>query len=286
MIVRIRDALEIYRQEAGPKFASIVRRWLEWGGKPEDSVLLSYLRHLESEGLAPGSIDLHRRAIQAFYRRFNVVPPRARSWRYNPKDAERPALERSVIERMIGAAKSGEIIGQEVGLVCFSTTYGLRAGEMAAIRPRDLDWEGHRVFIRTLKGGTPRWTWLSPELQPFIGPSWEAASARGVEMSFRRIWDAAVTEGDRPERTSWHSIRRALVRDLVATGVPSDAVARFLRWSGGAGRGPERMVSLYSQPNLTVGIEGATVVRDEDTGKREYDVAVWDRHPYLGLWIS
>jgi hypothetical protein len=70
-----------------------VERYLRWGGTQADGQLAKYLRHLEQEeGLAPGTVDLHRRTIAAFYRSLGIRPPEVRGWRYDPTDATgRPA---------------------------------------------------------------------------------------------------------------------------------------------------------------------------------------------------
>jgi len=277
------EALDRYRRSAGPKPASIVERYLRWGGTNADAVLGRYLRHLEQEGLGPGTVDLHRRTIRAFYRQFGLPAPTARGWRYDPKDARRPALAADLVLRLITAARAGDLTGRQACLLALATTYGMRAVELAAIRPSDVDPEGERIYIRTAKGGQPRWCWLPPQIIPWLPAVWPSASPNSVEKTFGNLWGNAV-DAERPARANWHAVRRALVRDLVAAGVPEGAVARFLRWSGGGSRGPERMVALYSSPTEQVGAEGVSQVRAEDAGQREYDRDVWDHHPYLRHW--
>jgi integrase len=278
------EALKRYAREAGPKFAAMVERYLGKGGSNSDTVFLKYLRHLEQEGLRPGTVDLHRRTIQAFYRHFRLAPPQARGWHYDPHDASRPALAVELIAHLIQAAKTGKLTSRQTALLALSTTYGMRAGELAAVTAADVDLVGQRIYIRTLKGGKPRWCFLPPEIIPYVDASWARVSPNSVEKTFDNLWSAAVDAG-RPDGTAWHSCRRALVRDLVAGDAPDGAVAKFLRWANGGSKGAERMVELYSRPSDHVGLEGTTPARTEDEGCRSHDELVWDRHPYLKFWL-
>lgn len=286
--MRLGEAIERYAQEAGPKPAARVRRYFEWlgtvHGANSDTVFARFLHHLQEEGLAPGTVDLYARTVRAFFRRFGLQPPRVKGPRLDPfKDQKRPALEWELIARMIRAARAGDVTNRQASLLALATTYGLRAGELAAIRVADVDLPGERIYIRTLKGGRPRWCWVPPEIVPYLEGVWAPSNPNAVEKVFDNLW-GAVMDTKKPERTNWHSVRRALVRDLITAGVPESAVARFLRWSSGSGRGPERMVALYARPSEYVGAEGVTPAREEDEGRREYDALVWDLHPYLSLW--
>lgn len=280
------EALVRYRQEAGPKPAAIVERYLRWGGQPSEGKLLQYLRHLETDDdLAPGTVDLHRRTIQAFYRRFGVRVPRLRGWKYDPKDASRPALATDLVAQLITVARAGELTTRQTSLLALATTYGMRAGELAAVQAQDVDVPGQRLYIRTLKGGASRWCWLPPVIAGYLQESWPRCSPNSVEKTFLNMW-ASISDAEKPSRTNWHACRRALVRDLVAAGAPEAAVARFLRWSGGGAKGAERMVQLYGSPSEEVGAGGVTAARTEDAGRREYDAGAWDHHPYLRLWAD
>lgn len=280
-ILTVREALELYAREAGPKYASRVQRWIEWGGRPEDELLARYVRHLREEGLSDATVDLHLRTIRAFYRRFGVRPPAVRGWRFDARESRRPALDRELIRELVGAARGGRVFVWHVPLLVLATVYGMRAAEMAAVRPEDVDLTNSRIYVRTLKGGVRRWVWLPPELHLLL-EGWEAPSAAEVERAFADIW-SAVADEPKPRGVGWHAIRRALVRDLAEAGVPSDARIRFLRWRD-AGSGANRMDALYSAPNLLVSRGGVEAVTGGDQGARDYDGLVWDRHPYLPMW--
>ena len=276
------EALARYRAEAGPKFAARVEAFLRWGGTNTDASLTAYVRELSAQGLRPGTVDLHVRTIRAFYRRFGLPAPRPRGFRFDPRDSHRPALDRALIESLLRAAKEGELPAGSAWMLVLAATYGMRAGELAAVRPEDVDLDGQRLYIRTLKGGQPRWCWLPPEVAALLPGELPRVSANQAESAFAGIW-GAVLEVERPKGTGWHSIRRSLVRDLRLAGVPREARTRFLRWKGGGGDGAERMDEWYGHPSEVVGVSGVEAAREEDAGRREYDAAVWDRHPYLPI---
>jgi len=277
----VSEALEAYRREAGPRYARRIERWLEWGGRPDEATLSRYLRHLrDHEHLSDSTIDLHLRTIRAFYRRFGIQPPTLRSWRFDPRSSQRPALDSDLVQAIVLSAKQGQLWPWHVPLVLLSTIYGMRSAEMAQLRPDDLDLANDRVFIRTAKGGVQRWVYLPPLLHPHL-LDWVPPSLAEVERAFAEVW-SAVSDVPKPPQVGWHAIRRALVRDLRAAHVPEEDVIRFLRWRGR--EGSARMLDLYEHPNVLVHAQGAAAVVEGDQGSRAYDAAVWDRHPYLPFW--
>lgn len=282
----LKEALERYRSQAGPKFAARVERYFRWLGTAEgsnsDAAFSRFLADLQREGMAPATIDLYSRTIRSFFRSVGMVPPRARGFRFDPKDSRRPALASDLIRRMVEAAKSGDVTPRVAAYLALASVYGLRAGEVSAIRMEDMDRDGQRIYIRAEKGSVSRWCWLPPEVAAWLPEEWSPASPNAVEKAFTSLWES-VLESPKPERTGWHAIRRALARDLRAAGVPDWAIVRFLRWKS-SGSGAMKELDLYSHPNLEVAEEGERAVRDEDQGKRDYDCAVWDAHPYMPLW--
>ncbi|MHB1803133.1 MAG: hypothetical protein ACYCU5_16040 [Actinomycetes bacterium] len=284
MPLTIHEALTRYGQEAGQKPAATIRRYLDGGGDGSDASLSGFLADLERQGLGRGSIDLYRRQVQAFYRHFGIPAPKARQWRYDSSEAKRPALSRGLIGQMIQAALADRTSPRDCATLALATVYGLRATEIAAIRQQDVQIESQRLYIRTAKGGRPRWCWLPPCLHEAVDVEWGLATVSRVESAFPRLW-RAVSGARKPPGVGLHAIRRALVRDLSLAGVPPQDIGRFMRWArGGASAGAERMVSWYANPSEEVTAEGAGPARVEADDTEQADAPVWGAHPYLGAW--
>lgn len=278
------DALQVYEADAGPKFASIVRRYLTSLDDPDagnhDQTFTHYLGRLEKAEMARGTVDLHRRAIRAFYRKFGMAPPAARGWEFDSEaESRRPALDAQLVADLIAAAKDGTLTARQTCILALTTIYGMRAEEVSRVQERDLDRVGCRIFVRTAKKGVRRWFWLPEEVQRWLQREWPETNANRVEKAFVSIW-GQVLEIPRPPRTGWHAIRRGLVVALKDAGVPEEDRERFMRWKVKGG-----MVQLYSRPNVLVGAQGEAPARTEgDEGSRAYDEAIWQNHPWLYLW--
>ena len=278
--MRYSEALDTYAKEVGPKFASIVRRYVEAEGDQYDQTFTRYLEGLERAGMARGTVDLHRRTIRAFYKHFNMPVPKARGWEFDSEaESRRPALHSQLVAQFVGAARDGQVTARQVAVLALTSIYGMRAEEVARVQERDIDHEGRRIFCRTAKKGVPRWLWLPPEMEKWLLIEWAPTTANSIEKAFAAIW-GQVLEIPRPPHTGWHSLRRGLVFALKESGVPEDDRERFMRWKTASS-----MVKRYSRPNVLVGADGEAPAREEgDEGSRLYDEAVWSNHPWLPLW--
>ena len=58
----MREAIDIYAQQANAQQAHRVRAYIEWGGQPTDAMLTRYMEVLRRQGLKPGTVRvrLHR----------------------------------------------------------------------------------------------------------------------------------------------------------------------------------------------------------------------------------
>lgn len=280
--VTVEEALRRYGREVGPTKAAanvaLVRRYLAQGGQNTDTSLTAYLRRMLRDGYAPSTVDLHRRTIRAFYGHLRMAAPRAKDVGFDPGDVDRPALDRPAVEAMVAAARTQGLPGWHVALLALSTTYGMRVEELASVQDQDIDREGARVYIRTVKKGQKRFCYLPPDIAAVMLEAWPRASTARATKAFAALWGAAF-DAPKPDGVAWHAIRRALHRDLAEAGVPETDRIRFGRWKGAA-----TMAGLYSRPNQTVGAQGVERARSEPEGAREYDAAVWSAHPYLALW--
>ena len=275
----IKEALAQYRATAGPKFAAIIEGYWRRHGAPDDSNLRAEIKRMQAAGYAKSTIDLHVRTVRAFCRRYEryglAVPQKPKLDFDRRRDRDVADLAPETIRTMIDAAKRG--LPQESAAMALASTYGLRAGELTRIVPDDLDRRGDRFFVRSEKKSLQRWCWLPPEVATWVPDPWQPIT--DSYAIFARLWP----HGEKPKRLGWHSLRRSLVRDLKAAGVPQESRTRFLRWAGTTGA--EAMDDLYANATSTVGAEGKRPARLEDEGRREYDEEVWMRHPWLRLWL-
>ena len=275
------EALARYAQICGPvRKASVLKtieEYLDWGGTSEDSSLKAYLAKLTRDGYKIGTVDLARRRIRAFWHALGLHVPRVNLEFDLMQDSARPALSHQLMEQLRDAALSSQLESYQAALTIIGITYGLRVSELAKIRPQDVDCAGQRFYVRPAKNGVPRWLWIPPAIGPLLDIDWPEVSAAHVGGQFDAIW-ATVMGIDRPAGIAWHSVRRALVRDLSAAGIPDDDVNRFMRWRVGTRQAGPRV--LYANPNETIGEDDAKMIAHSDS-LRDVDMRVWDRHPYI-----
>lgn len=275
------EALRHYAQICGPvRKASALKTiedYLDWGGTSEDSSLKAYLAKLTREGYKIGTVDLARRRIRAFWHALGLHVPRANLDFDLMQDSARPALSHQLMEQLRDAALGGQLEPYAAALTIIGVTYGLRVSELAKIQPQDVDCEGQRFYVRPSKNGVARWLWMPLAIRPLLDIDWPEVSAAHVGGQFDAIW-ATVIGTERPPGIAWHSVRRALVRDLSAAGIPDDDVNRFMRWRVGTRQAGPRV--LYANPNQTIG-EEATGPGTGDQSPRDIDSRVWSLHPYF-----
>lgn len=288
--MRAQDALDRYASVCGPARApqhlAVVRRYLAWGGTGDPAEwgrYVTYLRH--HEGLSPATVAYHQRICRAFFRAVGLPVPKA--VRLDEEShSERPAYHADWIRTLIGAAKTPPIDPLDRWIIALATTYGLRAVEIAAVSPHDVDLEQHRFYVHTAKHGATRWQWMPPAIRPWVHPALSRSSAIpicGVQRVHRALDHVAPVAGlERIARADLHGIRRGLVVALADAGVSDAAIIRFLRWSPAEGSSGARQLRRYRHPTVVIGGEAAA----DRAGSDQEDREVWDRHPFLSAWAE
>lgn len=278
----VTEALAEYAEEAGKQPAADVRRFLEWQAEGQNRDLAGYLAQLVKAGKARGTADKVRREVQAFYRYHGLKAPKAKGWRYDPrKEGTHEAVSLAMASAMIREARAS-LPPHLRAMLCLSTVYGLRAGEIAGIGPGQLDFDGGRLYVDTEKDGRPCWQHMPPEVAQHMRDWQGPQETSRVQAGFRHVW-AAVSDEPKPKQLGWHALRRTLVISLRRAGVSDPAIGHFMRWAGGGERDAvARMVEWYGDPSATVGEEERAAEHRE--GAREEDAEVWDRHPLTGAW--
>ena len=277
-----RSALAHYARVVGRTRArqsvAVVQRYLAWGGTNTDASLQAYCQALAHQGYASSTLDWICRTIASFYRHLGVPAPRYR-YPHTPSAERRVAVTPEWVLRWIAAVRADPLWAADAQLVCMSTLYGLRVGELAALEPGCFDATRARVWLAAEKASVSRWCWWPPAVQPICTP-WVRRSRQGCYAALHRTVEAAGLPA--PPGLGWHSIRRALASALDAAGVPPLAISRFLRWA--VGERQFGQLPRYTQPTERVGVSGPETGDADDPGSPAYDPAVWARHPFLAAW--
>ena len=258
---------------------AIVQKYLLWGGTNTDAKLAEYAQYLSNADYKASTVDLHMRIIRAFWRALGFAVPRLPDGIV--VESERIALGAEQVHWLIGQVRQhGK--PREQALLALSTIYGLRAAELASMRRQDIRLAESRIFIRTAKGGIQRWQWLPDPLHGYVDLVWPRTTANHMAQVWHDMIDQVSCS--MPKGVGWHSIRRALDRDLVQSGVAEADISAFMRWSVGKKFGKQSMVKLYAHPTAEVTNKGIVQTTVQDLGTQDADSAVWANHPYWADW--
>jgi hypothetical protein len=198
--------------------------------------------------------------------------------RAEESDVESLPFETREIKMMVDAAKADKLLPAQAAYLAISTVFGLRCEELTKIchpgpeggrkDPNDIDYDGKRIFIRTVKGGDKRWQALPDEIVPYLKQyDFKRAYSpdRFAEMCGLIETKAGVIH---ISRRAWHGIRRsvdtALMVSLKENNIEnaSDDVRMFMRWK------------------LSADMEK----RYDKEDKLKNDRLVFKYHPLLAMW--
>lgn len=151
------------------------------------------------------------------------------------------------------------------GYLLFSTIYGLRVSELAAIRQADVDFDNNLFFVKTAKGGV-RTTHLFPfQIHQHVDINFEFIHTQRLSDHFKDICQSAKVEIGLQHGWGWHAIRRTLVTELLKLGHRESDIHSFMRWKGGK---ESSMVERYNVPDH-IGLDRKILMN----------------HPFVRFWI-
>lgn len=167
----------------------------------------------------------------------------------------KPAFSFDEIQRIVDIAKNSELAPHLIAFTALASVYGLRQGELQAVRLEDIDYKRQTIFIRTEKGGVRRDQLLAPEIIPWLQKynfRWEFSQWR-MNEAFKQVMDKA---GIKDRQGGWHRFRRFLdgaLRDALASdpNVRKDyeiIVKVYFRWA--LGRSSDMSIHYYPQHPL------------------------------------
>jgi integrase len=179
------------------------------------------------------SIDAHDPAAVAEVLKAMTLPGPV--WDMGRRDLPRgeakppPAFSLEEIEQIVAVAKRGELEPHEVAFTALASVYGLRRGELQAVRLEDIDYQKGTIFIWTEKGGEQRNQLLAPEIIPWLEKydfHWEFSDWLMNKAFKNVVGKAGIGETRelgrqmwRAREGGWHRFRHFL------DGVLDDAVA-------------------------------------------------------------
>jgi hypothetical protein len=269
-------------------YVSIIRRFLASGAAMTRQGVTDYLRGLEARGMRPSSVDLHMRAIKRFCAVAGVKWPSTDwHWDRSAKPSERVAATTEFVRALVASSAQADRLSR--AWLLLSTLYGSRASELAAWQQRYLAADAEAIYIVRVKEGDNRWYWLPPHLRPLLeGVAERPSIPIAAYEAWRVLCESAgiSVHGSRGAHTAWHTIRRGLVSELRRRGVPDGHIRAFIGWSGPAAE--SGMVELYATPTAYLETGGqiarARPEMEIPADPKAVDQAVWQAHPFLGLW--
>lgn len=258
---------------------SINKRFLTFAeGDMSKEKVQAYIKRLETQKYAPGTVLLHFSCIRRLFKVNNIEWPFG--WGESPRIAEKdiyqPALSPKLVVRAIEAARDGALNSTEAVWLALSTVYGLRRIELQNLQPDDLDLVGQTVYIETAKQGRQRHHLLPPEIVPVL-ENYKFPILSAFKAS--QVWYSIEKKANLPRLpdVGWHAIRRILNTLLLDANLPAVQVMDYLRWKHSANIMPARYYSttIVGEGDSTVGIE---------KGMRDVDLKVFEVHPFLREW--
>lgn len=175
----------------------------------------------------------------------------------------KPVLSFDEIEKMVATARDSKLALPEICYLALNSIYGLRRGELCAIRKEHFNFSDNTLFVMTEKGGERRKQLLAEPIIPYL-----KEYDFGVDYSpfimtclFKKICSKSQVE--KRDGMGWHALRRALDTILISQfGELKTHV--FLRWR----------LSSSSQMELRYFSADPLQIDDE----------VLARHPIARLW--
>ena len=278
------------------------RMWLEFAGEPPWSreVVLAFEKKLKDEGFAEGTVrqvySIVKRvfdsaqavAIEQQQKLIASIDPanpdpamlataikalgtKVPTWdmgkRGAPKVTHRhtPTLTLDQLTTMVTAARTDGFEPDQKAFLALSSVYGLRRGELAAIRPEHIDYKKKTLFVMTEKGGQQRPQLIADELLPVLQAFDFKRQYSDFDLS--RMWHVIEQKAGLKHEpdTGFHSIRRYLdtaLKDLW--GQDAMQVKIFFRWKTSSSA--DMSERYYHKDPL------------------EIDREVCNKHPIVPLW--
>lgn len=253
------------------KDVETARQWYRWVsrfvgicGEKDDydrSDVIKFLAALREMGFKQNSINTMVRPVKLLcqIQGWSDGFPRVGMVKVRESDIKRSVFSSDEVCQMIRRGKA-VLNGRELAYLALSTIYALRREELT-----NLEIDDGTLKVDTVKGGVVTIHVIPDGIKPYL-IGYETSGVRHMSFVFQRMMRklGVVMNGD---SYGWHSIRRALVTELVSEDAPLLNIVRFMRWSESSLIREFGMVVIYAQ-------------RDQE----KIDRAIFEVHPFLPIW--
>ena len=223
--------------------------------------VIKFLAQLREAGWKQSSIEVMMRPLKllAQIQKWPEGFPRLSMRKVSSDEVNRPIMSFHEVRTFIERGRE-VLTDRELSVLALSTIYGLRREELCTAEV-GVD----KVKINTAKGGRVVTHLVPEEIKSYIVGYTHSDIYYMTKMFHRMVGKVGISLPGKA--FGWHSIRRALVTELVARDVSLLSIIRFMRWSDATLKGEFGMVSLYT-------------VRSQ----AEIDRSVFAVHPFLSAW--
>ena len=225
--------------------------------------VINYLVWCREQGFSKLSIETMLRPIRLVAQIQGWTFPKLSMKKARDSEIYRPMLSKEEIAQAIAVGKE-VLIGEELALLAMSTTYGLRREEMACPNEPVIDMDAGVVKINTAKDGEVVSHLIPDEIRGYLSEYVPYRYGYTAQLYREIMCRVGVRIG---WRYGWHTIRRALVTELLLSEVSSVTVHRFMRWSDSSMKGNFGVMMMYAKKD-----------------QARIDSKIFKVHPFLRYW--
>jgi len=256
-----RSSRTIYEQSRiADEFERICGRKKKYGRAD----IINWLNTQRQNGVCNHTIRLKLQTVKLIYAILDLPFPELNLPKVRDEDIKRPVFTKAQVQEIIRLSRPS-CSPEQLCYLAISTTFGLRAIELARLSTEDLIGKLH---VNTAKGGPITDHLIPPEIQRFLVPLASRSGSR-PEKGFERVFHNICYRAELrfPKGYDWHAIRRALTTELILANARILDVAHFMRWS-------QRTITYkFGMPGLYFRVPQEIV----DTG-------IFKIHPFLPYW--
>ncbi len=260
----------VYTQRSYKCILNAYLKFINYKSPFDISKVVQFLNHLEKEKkLSQSYLSLAYNTLKFFYSVYekpfkNIVAPKIDLYKQ-----EHPTLSNDTITSLITTIKETGT-PQEKAFLAISTTFGLRNAELCQLIQDNINEQGNNLylFVQTKKGGFPRRHLIPEEIKPYIlDYTFKVIPLVDSWLVFKSIINNNLTE--MPEgRVGWHSIRRALIKNLTQHGFTEWDLGTYFRYA----MGKRSIINRYARLDL------------DDPQLFEIDQKIFEKHPFVKCW--